>query len=278
MARNSTIESPVIYIAGYPKSGTTWITRLLGDVLDCRTGGSTPLEDEIEIATEGLSRKTNLVVRKGHFVLDNEESKYPVLRKHTLNWKALDPEKHKVVFVIRDPRDIAVSGAFHWETTIQHFIRDMYIGKGAMRSVGSWTVYVKTWLSKYKDIGFVIVRYENMLKDHNYLGDLLDKLQYDISSREIQESYNRQRFENRVNDIKHHGHSYNLGKDFNLKFMRKGIAEDWRNYLSPNDAFDCEISFGELLRSLKYESDPEWWRKHSLSLQRWRELQWNHQL
>ena len=64
-----------IYVIGYPKSGTTWLTRMLGDLFECPTGASIAAADDSEIATEGADRVSDYVVRKGHFVFTEDESK-----------------------------------------------------------------------------------------------------------------------------------------------------------------------------------------------------------
>ena len=269
----------IIYVAGYPKSGTTWITRLLGDVLDCRTGGCLPEQDSVEIATEGFDRsRTDVVVRKGHFTLLDDKSSIPVMKLHQMCWKALDPAEHKVVFVIRDPRDIAVSGAFHWRITASNFLLNMISGEGGISRIGTWHGYIRSWLDRANKFNAITVKYEDMLKGAKELKALVKKLEFNVSAKDIYAAYERQQFENRVKDIERNGHNYPLGKEFNLSFMRSGVSGDWRNYLTPQDAYLCEEYFGNLLRYLNYESDPFWHKKHQLSDLKWRELQWRHLL
>lgn len=86
----------VIFVAGYPKSGNTWLTRLLGDALDCPTGGSMPQQDAVEIACEGNDRPGHYVIRKGHFVLLNDDGPGQIVpRPHRLAWKRLNDNKTK---------------------------------------------------------------------------------------------------------------------------------------------------------------------------------------
>ena len=250
-----------IYVAGYPKSGTTWITRLLGDVLNCKTGGSTPAEDSKEIATEIFDEKSNITVRKGHFILMDNISRIPVIKPHRLHWKALRPKNHKVVLIVRDPRDIAVSGAFHWKVSTRDFLNDMIKGTNGMRTMGPWIVFMREWLAKYKKFDAVIVRYEDVLQGSASFEKLLTDLGFIVNNKMIAESYERQNFQNRVIDVIQNGHKYNLGRAFNLRFMRKGVVGDWRNHFTRAEAFDAEVNFGELLSHFKYESNPLWYEE-----------------
>ncbi len=250
----------IIYVAGYPKSGTTWITRLLGDALSCNTGGSIPAEDKKEIATE-VYGDANITVRKGHFVLMDTVASLPVIKPHRLQWKGLSAKHHKVVLVVRDPRDIVVSGAFHWKVSTRDFLDDMIKGTNGMRTMGPWFVFMREWLVKYKKFDAVIVRYEDLLQGPASLQKLLEDLRFIVNNKMIAESYERQNFQNRVIDVIQNGHKYNLGRAFNLRFMRKGVAGDWRNHFTYEEASDAESYFGELLSYFNYESDPLWWKE-----------------
>lgn len=251
----------IIYVAGYPKSGTTWITRLLGDALSCPTGGSLAREDDREIATEGWNRNSDRVVRKGHFSLFDTHSLQPVLRPHQLHWKALREKDHRVVFVIRDPRDIAVSGAYHWKIPMKSCIENMILGTNSFRSMGPWAKYVLAWMEKLDKFDGVLCHYEDMLNGHTYLRRILHRLSFQVEPQHVKEAYERQSFKNRVADINaSNGEKYNLGKEFNLRFMRKGIAGDWKNHFSRQEAFETEAHFGELLRYFGYEHTPLWWK------------------
>lgn len=251
----------IVYVAGYPKSGTTWFTRLLGDALRCPSGGSLPQEDAREIATEGWDRRSDTVVRKGHFSLLDTVSMQPVYRPHKLHWKVLLEKEHRVVFVVRDPRDIAVSGAHHWKIPLMSCIKNMIFGTNGFRSMGPWTKYINGWTEKLSKFDGVLCRYEDMLIGHAKLQELLDRLRLQAEPQHVKEAYERQSFKNRVADIvERNGKGYNLGKEFNLRFMRKGIAGDWKNHFTRQEAFEAEAYFGELLRHFKYESDSLWWK------------------
>lgn len=86
----------LIFVNGFPKSGNTWLTRLLAECL-ASPSGSGYFRDEIDIATEGHERKGEYKVLKSHYFLDD----FP--KEH------LDK---RIVCPVRDVRDVLVSAFF----------------------------------------------------------------------------------------------------------------------------------------------------------------------
>jgi hypothetical protein len=84
-----------IIIIGYPKSGNTWICRLTGELANCPIEGFL-YSDYEEIAKEGGERQSEFGIYKSHhqlFELTEE-----------------DIRSSKLIYVIRDPRDVSLSG------------------------------------------------------------------------------------------------------------------------------------------------------------------------
>lgn len=84
-----------IIVIGYPKSGNTWITRLTGELANCPIEGFL-YSDYKEIAKEGDNRQSDIKVYKSHHQL------------HELTEE--DSTSSKLIYVIRDPRDVSISG------------------------------------------------------------------------------------------------------------------------------------------------------------------------
>ena len=85
-----------IIIVGYPKSGNTWITRLTAELLNCPVKGFLYENNNKEISIEGLNRSSNYECFKSHH-------QYQELLKE-------DQHNAKIIYVVRDPRDIVLSG------------------------------------------------------------------------------------------------------------------------------------------------------------------------
>lgn len=173
------MSEKTIYIIGYPKSGTTWLTRLMGDILNCPTGGSVPEEDKNEVATEGWDRpnRGKLVVRKGHFRPITATELVPAA--HLMDVSHLELGKHFLIHIIRDPRDICVSGAYHWSISVEKFLDRMIAGDIAR--CGRWDEYTEYWRLTINTQHYHGRPREKIWGDMAHYSRLVDKLdQFDV--------------------------------------------------------------------------------------------------
>lgn len=99
-AKATVLKKKNIVVCGYPKSGTTWATRLVAQLLDCQVKGYWGVENEA-ISSEGSERESDFVCYHAHQYLED------LSREST-------QEVHKIVYIVRDPRDVVVSGVYHF--------------------------------------------------------------------------------------------------------------------------------------------------------------------
>ena len=86
-----------IIICGYPKSGNTWLTRLTAEIVECPVIGFWDDLSLKEEAIEGLDRVSEWECYKSH----------SCMKRLNVN------ENDKIIYVIRNPKDIIVS-AYHY--------------------------------------------------------------------------------------------------------------------------------------------------------------------
>jgi len=239
-----------VYVASYPKSGVTWLTRLLGDALDSPTGGCMPREDCKELATEGQDRPGPYVVRKGHYKLINDTMGPPVPQPHRLAWKRLAGAS--VVFLVRDPRDVCVSGAFYWNTTPEEFLNRMIAGRVAR--LPAWGRYVDDWISS-RPMKIVRATYERLSGEKEVeLARILSGLGITYAPSELIEVYQRQNFEARLKDYQ------GPHQDQHQHLMRKGKVGGWREHFNRRMGHMCHIHFGATMARMGYIKDVDWWK------------------
>ena len=90
-----------IVVVGYPKSGCTWATRLVAELVGCPVAGFWQ-SDKKEIAVEGEHRVSDFRCYKSHHQLAE------------LGLQPNDPDAW-LIYVLRDPRDIAISAANYFQ-------------------------------------------------------------------------------------------------------------------------------------------------------------------
>ena len=104
-----------ILIVGYPKSGTNWLSRLVAEVLQCNFNGDWGFD------TKNASR----------LIFENTNSEYQVFKSHHFfsDIKTASKEPiYKIIYIVRDPRDIVISGTyfFNFNVFFKHFTINIY--------------------------------------------------------------------------------------------------------------------------------------------------------
>lgn len=90
--------------------------------------------------------------------------------------------------------------------------------------IGNWSNHVNYWSSK----DFVVVRYEDLLKDTKYeLKRILSELEINTNDTIIEDAIKKQSFAKKKQDF------IDAGDELNTKFLRSGKVGAWRNILPP---------------------------------------------
>src|SRR5262245_50755233 len=103
-----------VLVAGYPKSGNTWLTRLVAELLGAPVQGFWSEPSSREMAVEGTERVSDFEVYKGHH-------SYGAMRR--------DFNLADVVYIVRDVRDIAISGAHYFSFRSPSWFGKVTMGK-----------------------------------------------------------------------------------------------------------------------------------------------------
>jgi hypothetical protein len=246
-----------VIIVGFPKSGNTWLARLMGDALNRPIRGTVEAKP---LAAEGEERgDARGIVRQLHLKPSNDvPPNYPGFVASP--W-AINPQYHteeKIVHIIRDPRDVAIAIDAYWVMNDLNFAITEVMGHGETPLWGfSWEDYVTVW--RTTSFPHIETRYEWLhdapLTEMQHLLYLLElKPEHDL-----EEVVFRQSFDERKKQIDRDGENMPHGISPQRKNLRKGIVGDWKNVYTAEHKRLAFLTFGHMLISLGYESSPLWW-------------------
>ncbi len=143
------------FIVSFPKSGNTWTRFLIANLLHPEEPANFSNIDRLIPESEGLTRKQLAGV-----------SRPRIMKSH----EYFDARFRKVIYIVRDPRDVVVS-QFHFFRKRRRVADDDSIEQFAARFVagqtcdyGSWGTNVASWLvTRQKSRDFLLLRYEDMV-------------------------------------------------------------------------------------------------------------------
>ena len=232
-----------IVVVGYPKSGCTWATRLVAELVGCPVAGFWQ-SDKKEIAIEGEHRVSDFRCYKSHHQLAE------------LGLQPNDPDAW-LIYVLRDPRDIAISAANYFqfdrfprlaalfrsvrrgEKLYRHTLYPLLVSQNyrldrmteallhGSAEVHNWCrVSWREHWRPYEQAGVPIIRYEDLLAtSEEQSRRILGHLGIERSSEAIAAAVENQSFERKKEALLRSGES---GR---AKFLRVGKSGQWRDKL-----------------------------------------------
>ncbi len=237
----NTIYPDDVFIVSYPKSGNTWLRFLLANILK--------QQEEINFHTVH-----NYVpeVGKQDEIIDNLE-RPRIIKSHSLYIR----EYPKVIYLIRDGRDVYVSYYFH---RLKQLPVDCTFGeflKSQDHYPCAWGEHVSSWLIRRSSSNFLIVRYEDLIDDClKQLKRIANFLSLKQSEEQLKLATKKSSFDNMRRLEFEKGRLY---KDHGPKiFMRKGKTGDWKNFFGKNEKTIFKSREGQPLITLGYEFNGRW--------------------
>lgn len=284
------LPNGVVWLASYPKSGNTWMRLLLANIQNgdrspvsinsLETGSfvqSRRLFDRSSLVDSALLRPNESATLRTA-VIDEyiDEQNSPLFAKVHDAWThdaaglpMLGRSARAALYLVRDPRDVAVSYAYHTEDSLDAVIRTLnnpaayLLGSTRVfpQRIGDWSGHVNSWRNQ-TDIPTNVIRYEDLHKDTErvlrqiveWLGSAFD------SEAEMAEAVSRAVRSSELHELQRQEREQGfrirpaatLSADASL-FFRRGRIGDWRNHLSLAQVREIEGAHGETMLELGYE-------------------------
>ena len=267
-----------VWLASYPKSGSTWFRAVYaawrtGDPFTLATDGpiaalrasldeslglsSTDLtDDEVALlrplADDEIDRaQRGLHLRKLHDALLDQAGRQVVSSRAT----------HCAVYLVRDPRDVAVSFAHHSDITYEQSVRFLCSPTAALNQgsdprpqlpqhLGAWSHHVSSWID---DAPFpvTVVRYEDALLDPvTAFGAALRRSGFTITGADLAASVAAAGFDTLRKREEHSGFAERWSRT--SPFFRSGTAGGWRAELSGDQVDTLTLHHGQMMERLGY--------------------------
>lgn len=233
----SETKPPKVAIVSHPKSGRSWLRVLIGKAL-CEHSG---LDDQLIFDKDQLAKATGVPkISYTHEDSGNSERKhYQKLQTDKSQYK-----KKKVIFLIRDPRDVLVSYYFHvsrrsdlFHGSISEFLRsDVYGVRKIVTFYNIWHANI------HVPQALLLLRYEELHADpKGKLGSVLDFIGADrIADGIVQKAVEFASFSNmkKLEETRHFlSKKLQPGKseDEDSYKVRRGVVGGYRDDLSLED-------------------------------------------
>ncbi len=244
---------PLLFVAGMPKSGTTWLERMLSaypGYQDLLIPAATfaELRGEaghlFELPAHAFARlRRCLVLTKMH--CPGSSGNASVLRE------AGAPH----VILYRDPRDVAVSYVHYVKDTPWHedfpALRDLSLADALQfflrRRLPEFAHWMRSWQEHRDPDNSLMLSYEELLADPTAaLTRILHLFGLEAGEDLVRDLVERNRFEASRSSGEGGG------------FFRKGVAGDWRNHFDETLKHTFREVDADLLVEFGYEAGSEW--------------------
>ena len=277
-ARRHEVWPDDIFLVSFPKSGNTWIRFLLANLMNPdKPVGFANIESVVpDIA----------VFPRGDF---RKLARPRLIKSHD----CFDPRYRRVIYIIRDPRDVAVS-IYHYAKKVKNiddsfsleaFVKRMLVAGRSYN--GTWGEHAGSWLVNATNIAefgpsgarrphsdrpaqlrvdapgarghgreFLLVRYEDLLQDTQAgLRRIAEFLGLEASPERIERAVER----SSADSMRKLESAQNLEwvttreTRKDIPFVRKAKSGQWRTGLSTSSIAEIESAWGHLMRLTGYE-------------------------
>lgn len=250
--RSLTVFPDDTYLVSYPKSGNTWVRFLIANLLHPESPTT--------------FKSVDVRLPEIYNYSDRQLKSFPtprLLKSH----EAFDFRYPKVVYIVRDPRDVAIS-KYHWirkwrgipdnypiEDFVERWIAaefDRYL------KAGSWADNVLSWLAmRAGSTNFLLVRYEDLVADgQRELQRVAAFLGIDFTEAFLTKAIELSSADQMRSLEKKESHRWRDTRPTrqDIPFVRKATSGGWKTACPGAAVLRIESAWWPLIRLLGYET------------------------
>lgn len=248
VGRNFGVLPDDTFIISYPRSGSTWTRFLVANLAYPNENVSFASLDSLVPTTALSSRSTLKRARRPR-----------IIKSHNY----YDHRYGKVVYVVRDPRDVVLSEyRFHLKGRriedgypVDRFVARFV--KGELGEYGSWKENVASWLATRGDhADFLLLRYEDMVEDApRELTRVAELMGLDAAPERIARAVERSSADNMRTMEKKESEVWVVtkGRRNDIPFVGGATSGGWKKKLPESCVAQIEAAWAPLMRWLGYD-------------------------
>ncbi|SRR5712692_1276613 len=246
--RNLVVFPDDVFIVSYPKSGNTWTRFLVANLAYPHEQVNFANINRLIPDPEALSKREMTRLHRPRYIKSHQY---------------FDPRYQKIVYVVRDPRDVALS-QYHFHrkrrlvedgAPVEQFITRFVAG--GTSPYASWGENVGGWLAtRHGRPGFLLLRYEDMMAHPTQeLAKLALFLGIEADVPQLEQVVARSSADQMRKLEQQQAHLWSSTRNTrqDVPFVRVAKAGGWKSGLSEASVAEIEGAWGHLMQFLGYD-------------------------
>ncbi|MFQ5577489.1 MAG: sulfotransferase domain-containing protein [Anaerolineae bacterium] len=233
-----------VFLVSYPRSGNTWARFLLANLLGFAERTVVDFHSVQRLIPDLHSRAQREFIK----ALPSPR----IIKSHY----PFTPAYHRVIYVLRDGRDVAVS-YFDYLTKQNRFEGTLarFLAAGNL-PYGPWHAHVESWLAAQETTDMLLVRYEDLLADaRRELARMARFIGLTTTAKQLDYAVEKSSF------IQMQQIEAAKGRPFDTsgyRFVRRGVAGQWPEQFDSEAKAIFKAQANPTLLKLGYATTPDW--------------------
>lgn len=240
-----------VFVANYPRSGSTWLRFMLFEIL---TQKDAEFDDVNRHIPDVGGHRDAMALLPNHGRLIKTE-------------EAFRSDYRRAIYLVRDGRDVALSEyayqkAQGWiDCSFDDYLKMFVNGNGS--AYGSWEEHVRSWIESPLNVrgDLMLVSYRELRqKTEPTLTRVAEFLKVRVPAQVVQNAVqdnnlqNMRKKEDRAPQIGYDPRTKSIAEE--KRFVRSGAVDGWRERLTSAQAEYLQRNTGKMLVRLGFEQDP----------------------